>query len=298
AIRHVPETRDPTVARRLDPIGAALTVVGLGLLTFALIDSSLAIGVGGVAALVGFVVYEQRSAHPMLPFDIFRSAQFTGANLATFLLYGALSGAFFVLAIALQRALRYSPTAAGAALIPITLLMLALSPRAGVVGQRLGPRIPMTVGPLISAAGLALLTTVDPGDHYLTGILPAIAVFGFGLSVTVAPLTAAVLAAAASDHAGIASAVNNTVARVAGLLAVATLPAVVGLHGRAFDEPAIMTTAFHKSMVIAAVLAAAAGVVSWLTIRRDHAVSRDLVGERHCALDGPPLRPASHCDAA
>jgi hypothetical protein len=123
-------------------------------------------------------------------------------------------------------------------------------------------------------------------------------VFGLGLSITVAPLTAAVLAAAEADHAGIASAVNNTVARVAGLLAVATLPAVVGLHGDAFDQPAVMTSAFHKTMVIAAVLAVAAGVVSWLTIRRDQPLSRDVVGERHCALESPPLRPASHCEAA
>jgi EmrB/QacA subfamily drug resistance transporter len=298
AVRHVPESRDPTAARRLDPVGALLTIVGLGLLTFALIESNIAVGAAGVAALVAFVVLERRTSHPMLPLDIFRSAQFTGANVVTLLLYAALSGAFFVLAIALQRALQYSPTAAGAALIPITLLMLVLSPRAGALAQRIGPRIPMTVGPLISAAGLALLVTVNPGDHFVNGILPAIAVFGFGLAITVAPLTAAVLAAAEADHAGIASAVNNTVARVAGLLAVATLPVLVGLHGQAFDNPALMTSALHKTMLIAAGLAAAAGVMSWFTIRSDQPLSRQLVGETHCALDAPPLRPASHCDAA
>ena len=234
----------------------------------------------------------------MLPLDVFRSRQFTGANLVTFILYGALSGAFFLLALTLQQGLRYSPTAAGAALIPITLLLLVLSARAGALAQRIGPRVPMTVGPLVAAVGLAMLVTVDPGDHYVTAIMPAVLVFGLGLAITVAPLTAAVLAAADAEHTGIASAVNNTVARVAGLLAVAALPALVGMDAGAFDDPAAMTHAFHVGMVITAVMAAGAGVLSWLTIRRDQPISRQLAGERHCALESPPLRPASHCDAA
>jgi EmrB/QacA subfamily drug resistance transporter len=298
AVRHVPESSDPAAARQLDPVGALLTVVGLGLVTYALIERNPLAGVIGIVALAAFVQVQRRSDHAMLPIDIFRSRQFTGANVMTFLLYGALSGAFFLLAIALQGAFHYSPTAAGAAFIPLTGLMLVFSPRAGALAQRVGPRLPMTVGPLVAALGLALFVTVNPGDHYLTSILPAILVFGAGLSLTVAPLTATVLAAADNAHAGIASAVNNTVARVAGLLAVATLPAVVGLHGKDFERPAALAHGLHVGMVIAAVLAAISGVLSWITIRREQPVSRQLVGERHCPLDAPPLRPASHCEAA
>jgi EmrB/QacA subfamily drug resistance transporter len=298
AVRHVPETRDPSAGRRLDIGGALLTVAGLGALTYALTDRNLLIGLVGVALLAAFVEFERRADHPMLPPDIFRSRQFTGANLVTLLLYAALSGAFFLLVITLQQALKYSPTAAGATLIPLTLLMLFLSPRTGALAQRIGPRVPMTFGPMIAAAGLALLATVNPGDHYLAGVFPAMLVFGGGLTLTVAPLTATVLAAARQEHAGIASAVNNTVARVAGLLAVAALPAVIGLRNEDFSRPAALTHAFHVGVLICAGLAAASGVLSWLTIRSDHPVSRQVLGELHCSLESPPLRPASHCDAA
>ncbi len=298
AVRHVPETRDPHAGRHFDVGGTVLTVAGLAALTFALIQKSIVIGVIGAVLLAAFVQFERRTEQPMLPPDIFRSRQFTGANLVTLLLYAALSGAFFLLVITLQQALRYSPTAAGATLIPLTALMLLFSARAGAFAQRVGPRLPMTLGPLISAAGLALFATVDPGDRYLTAVLPAMLIFGLGLTVTVAPLTATVLAAASAEHAGIASAVNNTVARVAGLLAVAALPAVIGLQSEDFERPAALAHAFHVGVLICAALAATAGLLSWLTIRRDHPLSTQLVDELHCGLDSPPLRPASHCDAA
>ena len=154
----------------------------------------------------------------------------------------------------------------------------------------------MTVGPLVAAVGLAMLVTVDPGDHYVTAIMPAVLVFGLGLAITVAPLTAAVLAAADAEHAGVASAVNNTVARVAGLLAVAALPALVGMDAGVFDDPAAMTHAFHVGMVITAVMAAGAGVLSWLTIRQrsaDEPPARRRAALRAggpAATTGEPLR--------
>ena len=289
AARHIPETRDSLAARRLDPLGATLTVVGLGALTYGLIERAPAATVAGLVALAAFVFVERRSDHPMLPLEVFRSWQFSGANVMTLVLYGALGGAFFLLAIALQGALHYSPTAAGAALIPLTILLLLLSARAGALAQRIGPRTPMTLGPIVAGVGLVLLSQISPGDHYLTDILPGMLVFGLGLSFTVAPLTATVLAAVQVEHAGVASAVNNAVARAAGLLTVAALPALVGLHGTAFERPAAMTTALHDGMLIAAAMAAVAGLVSWLTIRR----AEQHVGASHCAFEAPPLRRAS-----
>ena len=293
--RHVPESRDPTVVSRLDPVGAVLTIGGLGALTFGLIERDLVIGVVGLAMLAAFVVVERRSDHPMLDLSVFKSPQFTGANIVTFVLYAALSGAFFVIVLALQQGMGYSPTAAGASLIPVTVLMLVLSPRAGALAQRIGPRLPMTIGPIVAGGGLLLLGRLDPGDAFLTAVLPAMVVFGQGLALTVAPLTAAVLSAVASEHAGIASAVNNAVARVAGLLAVAVLPVVLGLEGADFDRPAVMMTALSDGMMLTGVLCIVAGAISWLTIRSDQPVNARFAEERHCALESPPLRPESHC---
>ena len=297
AVRHVPESRDPTSGAHVDLVGAALTAIGLLGVTFGLIEKNAVVGVVGAVALAAFVVVEKRSDAPMLPLDIFRSAQFSGANAVTFVLYAALGGLFFLLVIALEVGLHYSPTSAGASLVPVTLLMLTLSPRAGRLAQRVGPRIPMTVGPLGIGIGMLMLTGVNAGDHFVTAVLPGLLVFGLGLSFTVAPLTAAVLGAASADHAGIASAVNNSVARIAGLLAVAVLPGVIGLHGRGFDDPSTMTTALHRGVAICGGLAIASAVISWLTIRRDCPVSHQLTQQSHCALESPPLRPASHCAA-
>jgi EmrB/QacA subfamily drug resistance transporter len=295
AVRHVPESRDPTSAAHIDLLGAAMTVIGLLGVTFGLIERSASAGVLGALALVAFVVVERRSDHPMLPLGIFGSAQFTGANVVTFVLYGALGGLFFLLVIALEVGLRYSPTAAGASLVPVTLLMLTLSARAGALAQHIGPRIPMSAGPLVVGGGMLMLAGVDPGDHYLPAILPGLVVFGLGLSLTVAPLTAAVLGAADVEHAGIASAVNNSVARVAGLLAVAVLPAIIGLGGRDFDSPHAVTRALHRGLVITGIAAIVSAAIAWATIRRDHPISQQLATESHCALESPPLRPASHC---
>ena len=193
----------------------------------------------------------------MMPLEIFTSRQFSAANLVTFVVYAALGGVFFLLVSFLQISLGYSPIAAGAASLPVTVLMLLFSARSGALAQRIGPRIPLTVGPLVIAAGLLLMTRIDPGDSYVSSVLPAVIVFGLGLTLVVAPVTATVLAAADSRHSGIASGINNAVARVAGLLAVAVLPLIAGLTGDKFYDPDAMTDGFRMAMVACAALAVA-----------------------------------------
>lgn len=264
ASRHVPETRSPT-EEHLDLQGAAAASVGLALLTYGLIEGSALGVVGGGVLLAGFLVLELRSPHPMLPLGIFRNRQFSGANATTLAVYAALSGAFFLLAVELQSALGYSALEAGSALLPVTLLMLALSARAGALAQRIGPRLPMAIGPLGVAAGLLLWTRVDAGATYVGAVLPGAIVFGLGLSLTVAPLTATIMASADDEHLGVASGVNNAVARVAGLLAVALLPTLVGLD-TASGGPAL-DAGVDDAMVVSAVLAVVGGLIAFLTVR-------------------------------
>jgi len=306
AQRHVPESRDPSVGRGLDYTGAALAALGLAGVVYALTDGPglgwtstriLLAGVVGVAALAAFVLWERRSRHPMLPLDIFASRQFTAANLVTFVVYGALGGALFLMPIQLQRVVGFSPLAAGVALIPITLVMLLLSARAGRLSARIGPRVPMTLGPLLVAAGFVLYTRIGPGASYLADILPGMLVFAFGLTLTVAPLTATVLAAAPAEHAGMASAVNNTVARAAGLLAVAILPVAAGISGAGALDPDRFDDGFRTAVLIAAVLCAAGGLISWFTIRNPtpELAPAELVpaADSHplsCPLTAPPVR--------
>ena len=205
AVGHVPETRDPTAVRGIDVAGAVLTALGLAGVTWALIDAgergatlgALSAGAVGLASLGGFVAVERHGRHPMLPLDIFRSRQFVAANLVTFVVYASLGITFFLLVVHLQQVLGYSPLQAGVATLPVTALMLVLSARAGLLAARIGPRLPMTVGPLAIAAGLALLSRVQAGTTYLGSVLPGLLVFGLGLTLTVAPLTGTVLAAAA-----------------------------------------------------------------------------------------------------
>ena len=306
--RHVPETRDPMASGRLDLRGAGLAAVGLAGTTYALIEAGqgvsttvLVAAIGGVVALVAFFAGERRSASPMLPLEIFRSRQFSAANAVTFVVYAALGGFFFLLVSFLQISLGYTPIEAGAASLPVTLLMLGFSARSGALAQRIGPRLPLTLGPLVIAVGLLLMTGIGPGSGYFTGILPAVIVFGVGLTLVVAPVTATVLAAADTRHSGIASGVNNAVARVAGLLAVAVLPVAVGLTGDSFFDPAKMTDGFHAAMVICAILAALGGALAWLTIAAGvlHAepepggdTPERLAEDYSCDINGPMLRPA------
>jgi MFS family permease len=200
-----------------------------------------------------------------------------------------------MIVLALQQGMGYSPTAAGASLIPVTVLMLFFAPRAGALAQRIGPRLPMTIGPMVAGGGLLLLRLLDPGDGFLNAVLPPMVVFGAGLSLTVAPLTAAVLSAVAPEHAGIASAVNNTVARVAGLLAVAVLPVLIGLEGSDFERAGPMMSGLHDALALTGVMCIVAGAISWLTIRTDQPVNDRFAEERHCGIDAPPLRPETHC---
>jgi len=313
ATEHVPETRDPTAGGRIDLLGASLAAIGLAGTTYALIEApgqgasaAVLIGaIGGLLALVAFFATERRSPNPMLPLEIFSSRQFSAANAVTFVVYAALGGFFFLLVSFLQISMDYTPIEAGAASLPVTLLMLLFSARAGALAQRIGARIPLTVGPLVIAVGLLMLTQMDPGVSYLTGLLPGILVFGLGLTLVVAPVTATVLAAADMRHSGIASGVNNAVARVAGLLAVAVLPVAVGLTGDDFYDPGKMTDGFHMAMVLCAVLSALGGGLAWLTIEPGvlHPepepggdTPERLAEDYSCALNGPPLRPGREAE--
>jgi EmrB/QacA subfamily drug resistance transporter len=315
ATRHVPETRDASAHGHLDFAGAGLAGLGLAGTTYALIEAPgrgmspliLATAVGGVLALVAFLLVERRSPNPMMPLSMFASRQFSAANGVTFVVYAALSGVFFLLVSFLQISLGYSPVEAGAASLPITALMLALSARSGALAQRIGARIPLTVGPLVIAAGLLLMTRIGPGDSYLTSVLPAVIVFGLGLTLVVAPVTATVLAAAAPERAGIASGINNAVSRVAGLLAVAVLPVISGLTGKNFYDPAKMADGFQVAMLACAGLAAAGGILAWLTIssevlhpEREEGAAVPVEPQYSCGIAGTPLRgagePTSHPD--
>lgn len=297
AVRHVPESRDDAHERKPDIAGAVAATVGLGGILFGLIEGSrLGWGsgpvVGGLAvgtlAIVAFTGIEMRSRHPMLPLGMFRNRQFFGANLTTLVVYAALSGAMFLVILELQQALGYSPLAAGTALVPMTVLLLLLSSRMGALAQKIGPRIPMTVGPLVAALGFVIYAQVGLGSSYWTSILPATVVFGLGISITVAPLTAAVLAAADERRAGIASGINNAVARIAGLLAIALIPLGAGMSGTSGD-PTAFTDAYQRAMYIAAGLCALGAVNSWLTIR-----TLAVVESRPApSPDAPP-----HCDHA
>jgi EmrB/QacA subfamily drug resistance transporter len=274
--KHVPESRDPGPHGRFDVLGAVLGAVALGALTYALITAGERGGtdvlVAGVVAVVTgalFVVRERRASSPVLPPRLFAERQFTGANLATLAVYGALGGGSLFLVLQLQGVLGYGATAAGAATLPTILLITLLSPRAGALAQRIGPRLPMTAGPLTAAAGTLLLAGVDGGSPYWVEVLPGAVLQGLGMALTVAPLTASVLGAAPDALAGVASGVNNAVARAAQLLTVAALPVVVGLSGTDYADPAALTDGYRAAMVACAALFAVGGAVAWATIRND-----------------------------
>jgi EmrB/QacA subfamily drug resistance transporter len=263
--RHAPESRDPAAPARLDLSGAALAALALGGITYALIEAPghgfaavdvKVAGSGGVVALVAFFLVERRQPAPMLDLGLFRVRAFAVTNAQTLLIYAGLSGTLFLLPMALQQQYRYSPIAAGAALLPATVLMLLLASASGRLAHRIGPRPQLTVGPLMVALSLVMLR--DAGPRYLTSVLPGAIVFGLGLATTVAPLTATVLAAAPSEKAGIASAINNCVARTGGLLAVALLPALAGARAQATLDGGV----FRRGLVIAAGLCAAGGLLA------------------------------------
>lgn len=267
-LRHVPETRSPQRVP-LDLKGAPLITVALAGLSYAAIEhsgrASVIAAVGGVIALAWFLRVEQRSTHPTLPLHLFGSRQFSGTNLSTLAVYAGLGGAFFLVVLRLQASMGYSPLEAGAALTPFTVMMLVLSPTAGKLGQRIGPRIPMTIGPLITATGFVMFSGLSPGDPYATGVLPGVLLFGLGMALTVAPLTAAVLGSVDDDLAGIASGVSNAVARLAPLIAVAALPAVTGISDAASVQ-AGLDAGFSGALLICAASCALGGVIAALFV--------------------------------
>jgi hypothetical protein len=274
----VPESRGTTAGAaggRLDVAGAAAVTVGLGGVVFALIEGTavgasplvVAAAVVGAAALVAFPLIERGTTDPLVPLELFRSSQFSGANATTFAVYGAFAGALFLFVVQLQEGMGYSALEAGSAMLPVTLLLLVLSARAGRLGQRVGPRLPMTVGPLVAGVGLLLLSLVGPGSSYPTAVLPAVVVFGIGLALTVAPLTAAVMASVEERYLGVGSGVNNAVARVAGLLSVALLPLVAGLRGVDPGGPAF-AAGVSDALRISAAVCALGGAVAYLSVRR------------------------------
>lgn len=301
-LRHVPETRNEDAPHGLDVTGALLAVFGLAGVIGGLTrgpeagwatPATLLPLLAGVILLVAFVGVEQRTAHPLVPLAIFRSTQFSAANLVTFVVYAALAGAFFLLPIQLQVVVGFSPIASGAALLPLTVLMLLGSARAGRLATRIGPRIPMSLGPVIAGLGLLLMTRIDASSTYWDAVLPAVILFGCGLTLTVAPLTATVLGAAPAQFAGVASAVNNDVARTAGLVAVAVLPPLAGISNADFSSATDFGDGFHVAMLIAGLTLIAGGALAWATIRRPLVRAPgapEPVPTSHCALDAPPLR--------
>ncbi len=309
SVRHVPETKSPGPVPKLDVKGAACISGALAGITYGLIAASsdgwdsvavlvpLAVGL----ALLGlFVWIEDKEQAPMLPLGVFRSRQFSAANAVTFVVYAALGGLLFLVPVVLQVAHGYSPIEAGVALLPVTFIMLALSSRSGALAARIGPRLQMSVGPLVIAASFLLFTRLGSSGDYLTVVLPAVVVFGLGVAIMVAPLTATAMAAAPAEHAGVASAVNNDVARAAGLIAVAVLPALAGITGESYLHPAALAHGFKMAAVIAAVFCAAGGVLAALTIRNPSQAKAVAVTPQgsYCALEAPPLRRLEAAPAA
>jgi EmrB/QacA subfamily drug resistance transporter len=248
-LSHVPESRDEEAAEHLDWKGTLLVTLGLGGLVFGLIQGPvtgwrspyvLAGLAGGLVVLLLFVVAEARAREPMVPLSIFRSRGFTGANLTTLGVYFALYGSTFFLVIYLQNVMGYSALDAGLVLAPVSLLMLLLSPVFGKQAGRHGPRLFMTVGPLVCGLGLLAFLRVYPGSGYWTGVLPAVLILGLGLACTVAPLTNTVVSSVSGRRSGIAAAINNAVSRIAALLAIGGLGVVVTL---AFDASLAQQTA-------------------------------------------------------
>jgi EmrB/QacA subfamily drug resistance transporter len=271
AQRHVPETSDPNASTHFDVMGAVLAVLALGGTTYALIQwgggLAVYVGVVGVLAGVGFVLVEKREKEPMLALGIFADRTFSAANVMTLLVYAALGAAIFFITLQLQTVGGWSPLQAGIALLPITICMILLAAKGGELGARIGPRIPMTVGPIVMGVSCLLLLAIGDDVNYVVDVLPGVTVFGLGLALMVAPLTATVLAAAPDEHAGIASGVNNAVARAGSLLAIAALPVAVGLTGEDYAVPSVFDDGYRSAMIACAALLMAGGVISWFTIR-------------------------------
>lgn len=284
AIRFVPESRNTEASRKLDFIGTTLVALSLAALTYGTTLAgtvgwgllSIAITTAGLLLLALFVFVESRLAHPLLPLRLFSNRTFVGANLMTFTTYGALSTVLFLLVVNLQVSGHYGALVAGTATLPLTVMMLLLSPRAGALSMRIGPRLPMTVGPLIAAVGIALTIRIDEQHrNYLFDVLPGMLIFGLGMSCLVAPLTTTVMSSAPPDDVGIASGVNNAVSRSAGLLAVAVLPPLAGLTGEKYRIAADMTQSYRIAVLICIGLLVIGAFVVTLTVPNTRQTSED-----------------------
>jgi EmrB/QacA subfamily drug resistance transporter len=308
SLRHVPESSDTESPPGLDVTGSVLTAAGLAGVTYALTSlgggsgaSSIVVVVtsaGGIAALLAFVLLERRSPHPLVPLGLFADRRFSVTNAVTLLVYAGLGVFFFLLVLHLQIVAGYSPLVAGTAMLPVTVLMLLLSARAGALAERIGPRLPMAVGPLLAAMGFLLTLRIGPRASYLTDVLPAVVVLGLGLSLTVAPLTATVLGSTNSRYAGTASGVNNAIARSSGLLAVAVIPVAAGLGGTDYTDPLSFEAGFHTAMLISAGLLALGSLLAATLLRETRPISTLPLTERiplercsHCGVTGPQLHP-------
>ncbi|MEU9502841.1 MFS transporter [Streptomyces sp. NPDC048196] len=308
ALRHVPETRerDAEARRGFDVAGAVLGALALAGVTYALIAAPgrgvspgvVVPAVAGVLLGVAFVRVEGRRADPMLPPSIFRIRLFSAINVVTVCVYAAFSGFFFLAVLQLQVVVGYSALQAGVALLPTTVLMLLLSARSGELGQRIGPRMPLTVGPVLCAAGMLLMVRVGPGASYPADVLPALVVLGMGMVTLVAPLTATVLASVDVDRAGLASGINNAAARAAGLVAVAALPLLAGMGPEAYRSADEFAATFRRAMPLCAAVLLAGALIAWLTVRPAPRPPTPPAKERchpecayHCGVASPPLDP-------
>jgi EmrB/QacA subfamily drug resistance transporter len=293
----VPESRDPHAAKGFDLVGAGLAIVTLGTATWALTEAGprgwtdpavMATGALAILAAAAFVWRMLHARDPLVPPRLFRSRNFTVTNLATVLLYAALGVTFFLVVYQLQVAAGWSALKSGTALLPGTVLMFLFSARSGALAQRIGPRLQLTIGPLFTGAGLLLLARIGSDPSYVTDVLPGAVVFGIGLTTFVAPLTATVMGSVDADHVSIGSGVNNAIARTASLAAVAVIPSVTGLSVAV--GAAEVTSAYHESLVIAAVVAALASPLSFIGLAA-HAPATRSARRRYCSVDGPPLQP-------
>ncbi len=268
-LNYVPESRSDDETRRLDLVGAALAGCFLAGITYWAIEGSgstsrgpMIFGLTGIAALFALVVFERRTRHPMLPPSLFKAAQFNWVNLCTLIFYGAFVSGVTLSGVRLQTELGYDALEAGIAGLPVSFEMILLAGRFGALAQRIGARIPMTVGPAIVAVGLVGLSQLDAGRGYWTFVFPLMLLWGFGLSMTVAPLTAAALAAADQRHVGVASAFNNAAASVGRSLAIALIPALAGMGGAASLSGAAFDNGYEKALLISAGLAAIAAALA------------------------------------
>ncbi|MGI8458178.1 MAG: MFS transporter [Propionibacteriaceae bacterium] len=280
--RHLPETRRLAGDQRVDVSGTGLVVVMLGAASYGLTRagaqgwSLVEVGLLTLAVVAGaaLVVVERRSRHPLVALDLLADRAFAATNVVTLLMYAALGVLFFLLVLQLQIVAGWSPLRSGVALLPVTALMLLLSGRAGALAGRIGARPMMTVGTLLTGTGFLLLTRIGPDAGFLADVAPATVVLGLGLSTTVAPLTAAVLAAAPSDEVGAASGINNAVARTAGLLAIAVIPGVAGLSRLGTDDVAAFDSGFGTAMVICGGLCGLGAAVAWFGVPAHRDVSQ------------------------